>query len=350
MTEQVQRYFEPSESSQVNLWNGPNQGEQQASSLPGREVDVTVARHSVKDNSIDGSIEFDASIGILPLFFPIPIPFASGWPSVSKNDSEFYTHTTSKVIRYPAIAKSVQTYKDGIYHLEENLAFDQYSGKPMAVRSQDEFSGRHDATTAFSSGYLKEDVATAWVYPEKRGKSENEGIRLRIGTAGSTPTTPIASGSSSSGLYFLAPTAAAIAAKCDILRFVHKGDLLMLNADPNQLYSAKSVGYNQNKVSLFPLTSATVTLPTDITQIEILASGNTNELGMTVGTTTYHKDNVGSGGNTSINLRTNGTKFLPNTATGTFAHDFTVAMQGASFSSAGSSLLHGKQLGRVHCN
>lgn len=275
VTEQLQEYFLPSSPGPVS-WNAPDQGSDRPTYLPGREVDVTMAQHAVKDFCFDASMEFDNTFGIVFIF---PIPFITARLSLAKNESAIYTHATSKVVRYPAIVKSVRLYKDGIYHLEENLALDQYTGKPVAVRSQDEFNG----------SYLREDAMAAWVYPEKQSKAQNEGIVL-ASTGSAALATVTSVGTSAPGSYYLSPTAAQSGSPnvCDVLRYLRKGDLLALNGKSN-LYTAGAVDYARNQVQLFP-TVVSANLASAIQNITVIASGNTNELAEEAGSTTYHKD------------------------------------------------------------
>ena len=293
ITEQVQEYFMPDQAQPVR-WNAPGQGDELGTHLPGRDVDLTLAQHAVKDLSLDASMEFDNTFGIV---FFLPIPFVTARLSATKNEAAIYTHVTSKVVRYPAIVKSVRMYKDGIYHLEENLALDQNTGKPVAVRSQDEFQGT----------YLKEDVMAAWLYPEKQSKAQNEGIVL----AG-TGSTGIATATAASGIgsYYLTLVSTMNSqGACDLLHYLHKGDLVEVNT-PNSgfnsgnLFISGGADYARNRIQIYP-TAASSTLPANssVSSIRVVNSGNTNELALEAGSTTYHKTDevIGLRNNTRAN-------------------------------------------------
>jgi hypothetical protein len=331
VTKQVYEYFQPQDK--LTIWNEPGQGKLTPPllALPGREEDITVAQHAVSDETLDASIEFDASVGFAGIF---PAIFASVWPGVSKNKALFCTYTASKVVRYPAIVKSIQITKDGITHVEENLAFDQHTGRPVAVRSQDEFSDNATGANPFAAAYLKEDVMASWVYPEKRSRAKNEGIIL----SGNPVAEPASSGTTALPIYHLVvprTNLVSAPASCDLLHYVGKGDLVMLNDDPAQVYSTGAPDYAFERVALYPiLTSA---LPATINKLTVLQSGNTNELGVGVGSTTYHKDNLSDV--SSLQLRDNMSKYASlGPATSQFQADFDAAIQGATFNGAGSSV------------
>jgi hypothetical protein len=103
--------------------------------IPGKEEDITFGMRQFANNTTDISIELDVSIGISfpPLIFITPIP------SVALSQKDLSTHVTSKVIRYPAIMKSVVDYKDGQYTVSDFIGFDKFTGKSILTRSIDGF-------------------------------------------------------------------------------------------------------------------------------------------------------------------------------------------------------------------
>jgi hypothetical protein len=127
---------------------------------PGREVDITFAQRQVIEKSNDVNVEIDLQVTVIPFFIPLVIPFPTAIPAFSYINGELNTHATTKVVRYPALVKKVEVYQDGIYHTQENLAFDEYTGKPVAVRSSDEFKG----------AYLAQSIPASWQYTEMSGK------------------------------------------------------------------------------------------------------------------------------------------------------------------------------------
>ncbi len=72
----------------------------------GREAEVVMESRAVKDKLIDGNIEFDIDAGIFGI---VIVGFGTFMPSLTLNESEMYSHVTSKVITYPVIEKSVKS-------------------------------------------------------------------------------------------------------------------------------------------------------------------------------------------------------------------------------------------------
>ena len=330
ITEQVQEYFTPKDTPPV-LWDAPGQGSdapRPLNRLPGREVDITMAQHAVTDNLYDASAEYDFTVGA----FVIPIPFLTMMITIDENDAGLYSHATTKVVRYPAIVKSTSTFKDGITHKEENLAFERQTGKPMAVRSGDELRGT----------YLTESSVAPWVYPEKRSKALNEGVVLGTMSTTTTTTPPatiatVTRDAGTNALYLTAsPTTGSLS--CDIPRYVRKGDLIALNSyDDNSLYMAAGNDYAFGRIQLFPIAgvSANISSAVSVTGLAIVASGNTNELTMGIGSTTYHKPQSATQSLLGlINAGTNTTSTAH-----PFARDFNTALNAkiSALGSAGSS-------------
>ena len=128
---------------------------------PGREVDLTFAQRSVSEKTNDFNLEVDLQVAVM-IFAVIPYP--TGVPTFSSIEGELNTHSITKVVRYPAIVKSTTITQEGITHTQENLAFDEFTGKPVAVRSSDEFNG----------AYLAQSIPASWQYPEMAGKWLNQ--------------------------------------------------------------------------------------------------------------------------------------------------------------------------------
>lgn len=129
----------------------------------GKEVDITLAQKAFEEETIDGNVEVDFTVGIFS--FLIPIPFATAVPELMWTEGGVATHVSSKVIRYPAILKAKTSYQDGIKHVTEQVAFDKYTGNVIASRSYDEFNGN----------YMSESVLANWEYPVMGDKASTEG-------------------------------------------------------------------------------------------------------------------------------------------------------------------------------
>ena len=288
ISEQKYDYFDPDKGDRIRLQNEPEDAGvlQSERVFPGKEVEVTTAQRAVRDNTSSVSVEGD--IQFTPLFVAI-MGWVTASASVSRYNSEFYSHTTSKVIRYPAIIKQVSSFHDGVRDTVENLAFDRLTGSPVATRSSDANRG----------AYLKQDVMASWVYPQLQGKALNEGVVLNIpkpGTGVRPNFAELTSGPVSGALYLKAKAVA----DCSLLASVRKGDVLSLeqldandNVLPvsyNTLYFAENPDLANKKIRLYPY-PANSSLPTGTSyqQVRIVSSGNSNELKSKVGSTTYHR-------------------------------------------------------------
>lgn len=245
-----------------------------ANTYPGKEVDVTMAQRAIRDHTIDKSLEFDNQIAFI--LFGIPFPTISF--SYSKFSSENYTHTTSKVVRYPAIEKRVISFHDGVRDTMENRVLDRYTGHPVAVTTSDMGRG----------GYWKQDVMASWVYPQSQGKALNEGLVFSGLSTGTSPVRlNVASGT---GSYLSLPASSAC---LDLLHSVRSGDVLALQdataPGTYYYYHAAKPDMASRQIKLYPyLPTAVAAATATIAEATIVFSGNNNELQTKVGSTTYY--------------------------------------------------------------
>jgi hypothetical protein len=255
-------------------------GEAIRTTYPGREVDIATAQKAVKDKLFDINYETDAQVSFL--FFPLP--WLTVIPSVSLSEAELYTHVTSKVIRYPAVVKRIETTQEGITHTTENIAFDLLSGGAVQTRETDEFKG----------GYVQATTQAAWIRPEFGPKWERENQVLT--TSGITVTT------GSNQAKWLSFTGSA----CDGLAKITRGDQLSLaigsNNGDDALYFADAPDFTNGRVRIYPVVlpfTNPATLPpvissgspVAVTSVRILTSGRRNLLTAAAGATTYHHPN-----------------------------------------------------------
>ncbi|MEO1053055.1 MAG: hypothetical protein AAFX87_20645 [Bacteroidota bacterium] len=249
VTEQITEYYEPGEEvPMVKDMYGDVEWKR-----PGREVDVTFAQKKVEESMFDASVEVDFTLGIYVFFV---IPFATAWPTVTETDGKLYTHTTTKVINYPAYQKRTRVYQDGIYHTTENVAFNEYNGQPVSVKNYDEFNG----------AYLAQQVPATWEYDNFKPIAQNERKVVK-------------------GSFDFDGTRLTLSDVCDLGSFV-EGDLLQLN-DARSFYHVKGIDYATRSLSLIPSFTNTST-PGTVTQLEVLRSGNNNQLTTSVGEITFH--------------------------------------------------------------
>ncbi|TRX56139.1 hypothetical protein FNH22_17325 [Fulvivirga sp. M361] len=264
VTEQQYRYFEPGKDKipvTTDLLEGIHYED------PGKEIDITFADKAIIEEQYDASVEFDVSVGIIP-FFPIPIivPQASAVPSLTHTRSELYTHATSKVVRYPAIVKEVISRQDNILHRQVNLAFDAFTGKPVSVRSYDEFTG----------SYLSQNIPASWEYDNFRPMAMEQGkiIEASMGYSGD---------SKEERLYFTGGEA------CQLLAEFTKGDLLELS--DGVFYHVKDFDFFADEVIIVPSSTSTGSPPTSLSSVRVVNSGNNNRLTDQAGRTNFHSTN-----------------------------------------------------------
>ncbi len=235
----------------------------------GKEMEVNVSHKAIKDHTFDKNIEMDYTLslfGVPP--FVIPIPIVTAVPSFLSNENDYYCHVTSKVIQYPTFTKSVTKYKDGIKHIDENIAFDTYTGRPILVKSYDEHKGI----------YLQQQIPATWEYEGVRNKSINEGMSfnnlLNYFQEGEKEYLKIAGDE---------------ATVCEAIDNFYKGDVLDLG---NQhLYHIRDVDKAGNEITIERSQLHNGGNPGAlIAQAEILRSGLSNELKTSVGGITFHSD------------------------------------------------------------
>ncbi|MDP2684161.1 MAG: hypothetical protein Q8P20_03825 [bacterium] len=123
-------YFEPGEKIRLLNDDGTYIWD-----IPGKEMDVTMEKYRIYNQSLDFNFEIDVSVG---LCLPPPI-FASGWLQFAFSEQNLSKHAISKVIHYPVIQKKIISYSDNIASQTENLGFDFGTGKPILTRTTDAY-------------------------------------------------------------------------------------------------------------------------------------------------------------------------------------------------------------------
>lgn len=241
---------------------------------PGREVDLTFAQKKVEESSKDANIEGDLEIAIIWALIPIPLIWPTAMPSMSFTEGEISTHATSKVVRYPAILKKTTVYQDGILHTEENVAFDTWTGRPVAVKSQDEFKG----------AYLAQNIPASWEYQNYTPKYVTEGKSIK-----STPAVGFVYTSISSGKGYLS---FAGSSGCSVLSQIATGDVLDLGN--NYLCQVSRIDYTRDRAEVVQVTESPSNSPGLINEVKIVRSGRTNELTESAGDVTFHSTTANS--------------------------------------------------------
>jgi hypothetical protein len=173
-------YFQPGEKVKVLRPDGTYSLE-----TPGKEMDIAMEMKSMHDNSMDFSIELDISITINivpPVFFTV-------WPGFQLSDNRISTHSTSKVLRYPAIIKNVLSYKDGVYNLTEHLAFNGSNGQPILVKNHDGYDKLKINGATHDGAVYSLSIPAWWKYPTMGQKSTSVANTNRLDAITATFTT-----------------------------------------------------------------------------------------------------------------------------------------------------------------
>ena len=130
----------------------------------GVESEVLAENREVKDEMINGLIGSDFAVTFAPLFTAYPTKVSA---HTSLSSSTVHTHVTNKLINYPVFVKKVRNISpDKIEHVTENVAFDKYTGEPVTVKTYDEFE----------QAYKAKQVRGTWEYPSLQSKGVNEGM------------------------------------------------------------------------------------------------------------------------------------------------------------------------------
>lgn len=248
----------------------------------GREMDMVFYNQKVSDINMDGNIEFDADVGFFGI---VLLPFLSAFPTMTYTETELYTHTTTKIINYPAVVKSTKSYADGIYHITENVAFNPENGQPIMTRTTDGFDDLNLLASANHDGdYTNYKFPGSLAYENVSQKAKNE-RKVVNGTTGNTTIKKIIE----NGKSYLSFSATPPNTVCGAMSNFVGGDLIKL---PSGVYH--SGGVYGSKIEILPTNYSNVgSASAGAINVEIIRSGRTNQLNMNIGSvTTYGKDSV----------------------------------------------------------
>lgn len=264
-------YFKPGE--QLTYWNGF--GEPLTQGNPGKEEELIFESSMISDINNDGNVEFDVDVGF---FGVIPLPFASGFSALTFAETELYTHKTVKIIRYPAIVKSVKSYQDGIYHLTRNKYFDSETGQAIVTETFDGYNeldllnaSNHDGT------YTNYSFPAHLHYPSTGQKAKNE--RKTVYSGAVQIDKEVTGGQA---FLMFSATAPGISV-CDAMNNFTAGDLV--NVAGHLYHTGNPTG---SKIPIYPLHASTLGSGATAINVEIAKSGQTNQLSSKIGAiTTY---------------------------------------------------------------
>jgi hypothetical protein len=252
----------------------------------GQEMDVTIEGRVSKDEMDDAAVEVDAGVGL-----PLGPPSVSAAPSVTYINTTIRSHTTTKVITYPAILKRTHTKVDGIHHMTEPIAFDPATGEPAIVRTHDGFlpnlGSTADLASATAGVYTKHTIPAHMPYPNLGQIAKGERKVVTSSTVNFTCTV------SNPGRAEVSVAPGAGNGVCDLLGALCQGDLLAFYPSGSpvaRLYHLERVDPVGPTLHLLQTAQSSMLPTTSMTRMEIIRSGCSNQLGAPAGEYTVYDD------------------------------------------------------------
>jgi hypothetical protein len=129
------------------------------------------ASKAVKENYYSGTISMDFTLGNVILAL---VPFVGLFGNFTENHTEIHTHVTNKITRYPAVVKRMVQFSDGIYHVNENLAFDPQSGEAVMTETYDGYSPLKLSDSKYDGNYTSYNFLASAEYEDMGQKAFNE--------------------------------------------------------------------------------------------------------------------------------------------------------------------------------
>ncbi|UTW66273.1 hypothetical protein KFE94_07255 [bacterium SCSIO 12643] len=248
----------------------------------GRKVSVHGYSKSIVDEnvSVRATLDTDGPGGIAYPGIPIPIPGIlakladlSSPVKASYTRTKYNTASVSKVVEHTSIPTEVITVNDGIRTHTVNRVYDDYTGDAVVTTYKDDFK---------EGVYLDQKFKAMWNYKGMRSKYQNEGLVIEPSLWGLSSIT----GNTSAGLSTITFNATSSSNFCGLEESFQVGDFLEIN-DKACLYHVTDVDALNNKLVVQRSMHSTSTLPSNISRIEILRSGYTNQMNTMMGQTVF---------------------------------------------------------------
>ncbi|MDQ3099788.1 MAG: hypothetical protein M3R08_00255 [Bacteroidota bacterium] len=244
----------------------------------GQEMDVTIETRQIRDEMDDGSLEVGADIGVFP-----PLLSAGAMPTITHMLTRISSHTINKVVNYPAVVKRTKVYKDGIYHVSENLAFDPLTGDPVVTRTHDGFTPdliETDDEPLLADNdpgiYTSVNIPASMVYADMGQIAKGEKYLLNgnctnglcieaIEVSGNDAVVRISASPGYSG------------SVCDALNAMCTGDLMRF-VQGTQVFEYHLLGIDGSDLNLIRIYNSNDLATGNLTRLQILRSGCDNKL------------------------------------------------------------------------
>ena len=122
----------------------------------GVEEEVAAEQYRNQSFSTNFGLEFDLSLSSWAL-----LSISVGGFNFDLSSQTVNSLTKAKVIRYPAVTKTVRSFTNGVWIAKSNIAYDQLSGNPVLVSITDEYTDQ----SRTSKMAIQFDVPAYWKYP-----------------------------------------------------------------------------------------------------------------------------------------------------------------------------------------
>jgi hypothetical protein len=277
-------YFAPGEP--LPVWNGPRSSQMTPMPL-GQEMSVAMEDRSVSERMDDRAVEGDLTLGILAV---IPMLLVGVGMVNTTMITEMNTHTTTKVMRYPAVLKRTTTYEKGIYHVSQNIGFDRTTGAAIVIRTHDGFLRDLEYPDAMSTGPdladESEGVVTSYsipatqVYGNMGQRSAGEGKIL----PNSQEPLVLTYSTATNALNVTVPPGADPSSLCSALAAMCAGDLLRITQGSTNII-CHGTGVSGNSIEILPTGFNNGVEPSNgpVSKLQIIRSGCTNQLDDRIG-------------------------------------------------------------------
>jgi len=258
----------------------------------GQEEDVCMETREILEKMNNGTVEVDGDVAVLP----VPFPSGSAMVTVSHTLTRASTHTITKVVRYASTVKRTRSFKDGIYHVSQNIAFDPQTGNPIVVRTHDGFFPIDNLQTAALNSatngiYTTVNIPSSMVYKNLGQVAAGERKMMLSDCANQNPTQCIACSTSTNttATVTFESTSVAPGASCAVPKGLCIGDKLEITSNNNVKYHYHLDAITSNELHLIKAAGSLV-LSNNVTiaKVEILRSGCANRLTENAGGFTYY--------------------------------------------------------------
>lgn len=142
-------YFEPGEKVKIFKYDDEFSSIFNKSYFLGVDQDVVIETRKLNQTTISPKADIDLHV---QLAVP-PVIYPTGSFNANYIKNELRTAVSTNVVTYPIILKSVVSEFDGLRTVNDNVAFDYYTGAPCVTRTYDGYDGLVlDATGASHDG------------------------------------------------------------------------------------------------------------------------------------------------------------------------------------------------------